>query len=252
MKELDEISKRDWRLQAITTLSEDWKSPFTGILHKKGTIVENVNFLKIRRVILKMPIPNPTAMFLNLAFNNLEKANNNLSFLKKDLNKIDLRQLDKELFDGLEYYISSIIFSYTALESFANEVIPDNYEYKIERQDKKCTEIYNKEQIERNVALKIKIGDILPKILNVEINKSGILWNKYFLMEEIRNDCIHIKSKDRKGIDPNTKDISYDHIWNRLVSNGSFENFPKISLEIISLFSKDKKIRWLKLLPYQK
>ena len=250
MQELGETSKRDWRLQAITTLSEDWKSPFTGIIHKKGTIVENVNFLKIRRVILKMPIPNPTAMFLNIAFSNLERANNNLNFLRKDLHKIDLRQLNKELFDGLEYYMSSIIFSYTALESFSNEIIPDDYEYKIERQDKKCIEIYNKEQIERNIALKIKIGDILPKILNLEFDKSGILWNNYCLMEEIRNDCIHIKSKDRKGITPSTKDISYDHIWNRLINNSNFANFPKISLEIISLFSKDKKIRWLKLLPF--
>ncbi len=250
MQELDGISKRDWRLQAITTLSKDWKSPYTGVLHKKGVIVENVNLLKIKRIVLNMPIPNPTAMFLNLAFNNLEKANNNLSFLRKDLNKIDLRQLDKELFDGIEYYISSIIFSYTALESFANEIIPDNYEYKIERQDKKCTEIYNKEQIERNLSLKIKIGDILPKILNIDFDKSGKLWNKYYLMEELRNDIIHMKSKDRKGINPDNKNISYDHIWNRLINNNNLENFPKISLEIISLFLKDKKIRWLKLLTY--
>lgn len=249
MKDINDINQRDWRLQAITTLTKDWKSPFTGHIHKKGSVVENINYIKIGKNDLTMPLPNPTALFLNLSHSSYIQAKNFFKFLiNKDITKIDLRQEEEDLFNGFEYYMASVIFAYTALESFANEIIPDEYKVELLRKDKKCTELYSKNQIERNLTLKTKLSEILPEITSREIPKDKLIWNKFIEMEKIRHDIIHMKSSDRKGLDSNTKKISYDHIWNRLINNIKLEDYSNLSVKIIVLFS-GKKPRWLQMYP---
>lgn len=251
MKEINDINKRDWRLQAITTLSKDWKSPFTGKVHKKGMIVENVNYIKILKKSLIMPIPNPTALFINLSHSSYLKAIKFLKFFsEEDFIELDLRQKEESFFNGLENLMASVIFAYCSLESFANEIIPDNYEFKLFREDNKCTELYNKEQIERNLLLKIKLGEILPDVTGIEIPKDKSLWDKFIELERIRNDIIHMKSRDRKGVDKDTMEISLEYIWNRLLNDGNIKDYSKISLEIITLFHNKKKPRWLNMYPY--
>jgi len=170
-------------------------------------------------------------------------------FSETDINKLDLRQEEKDLFNGFEYYMASIIFAYTSLESFANEMILEDYKFESLRHDKKCAELYNKEQIERNISLKTKLGEIIPEITGIELPKDEILWNKFVEMEKIRDGIIHMKSSDRKGLNRNTKEISYKHIWNRLINNVNFENYSKLSLGIIILFYNKKKSRWLQMYP---
>lgn len=250
MKDINDIKQRDWRLQAITTLTKDWKSPFTGHIHKKGSIVENTNFIKIGKNDFTIPIPNPTALFLDLSHISYLKAKDFFKFFSEtDINKLDLRQEEKDLFNGFEYYMASIIFAYTSLESFANEMIPEDYKFESLRHDKKCAELYNKEQIERNISLKTKLGEIIPEITGIELPKDEILWNKFVEMEKIRDGITHMKSSDRKGLNRNTKEISYKHIWNRLINNVNFENYSKLSLGIITLFYNKKKSRWLQMYP---
>ena len=83
------------------------------------------------------------------------------------------RERISDFFDYLEDIMSSYVFAFSALEHFVNSSIPNEYIYKIERGDKKCLEVYNKEQIERNISLetmkqkilrKIKFGLILRKL----------------------------------------------------------------------------------------
>ncbi len=251
MKNIDNINQRDWRLQAITTLSKDFKSPFTGKLHKKGSVVENVNFIKIGENDLPMPIPNPTAIFLNLSHKCYTESQKFLKFFsEKDIKQLDLRQHEEDFFNGLEYYMASIIFAYTSLECYANFSIPDEYIFKLLRQDKKGTEIYNKDQIERNLNLKVKLGKILPDILGVEFPKSENLWNRFIELEKTRDGIIHMKSSDVEGTNKGTKEISFDHIWNRLINNNELMDYSFLSKEIITLFSNTNKPRWLQNYPY--
>lgn len=251
MKDINDINQRDWRLQAITTLTKDFKSPFTGKLHKKGSVVENVNFIKIGKKELSMPIPNPTALFLNLShISYLESVKFFNFFSKKDIDNLDLRLEEEDLFNGLEYYMASIIFAYTSLECYSNFSIPDDYIFRSLRQDKKCTELYNKEQIERNLTLKVKLGEILPEITGVEFTKSENLWNRFIELEKTRDGIIHMKSSDVKGTNKETKEISFDHIWNKLVNNNESKDYSFLSKEIIILFSNNREPRWLQMYPY--
>ena len=61
------IANRDWRLQAITTLAEDFKSPFTGKLYKAGAAVEVTGYIKYKKDLVCIPVPNPVAIYLSLA-----------------------------------------------------------------------------------------------------------------------------------------------------------------------------------------
>jgi hypothetical protein len=75
MNDLDEhqsIASRDWRIQSITTLAEDFHSPWTNQVHKTGTPVYATGFLSDSNGLLQMPLPNPSAMYLSLAFRQLE------------------------------------------------------------------------------------------------------------------------------------------------------------------------------------
>jgi hypothetical protein len=60
--------KEDWRLQAYTTVAKDWKSPFTGITHKKGEPFYVSAIVKNNNLLMAFPIPNIASIFLNLSY----------------------------------------------------------------------------------------------------------------------------------------------------------------------------------------
>ena len=64
-----------------------------------------------------------------------------------------------------------LVFAYTALESFANDEIPDKFTYSVE--ETKSTEVYNKSQIERFLSMQVKLGDILPGVCSVPSPKGA-------------------------------------------------------------------------------
>ena len=69
MKKSD-IDKGDWRLQTITHLSEEWKSPWTGQISPVGTRLTVVSVIQLtNKKLLTVPLPNATAAMLNAAAN---------------------------------------------------------------------------------------------------------------------------------------------------------------------------------------
>ena len=120
----DKLNFADFRYQAITTLAKDWKSPFTGILHKKGAVVEYTAFAKFtKNQKLSFPIPNMTALLLNL-------SNKLYNESKREISNLQSRTTNQKssffvpdvtaFFDLLEKRIASVVFAYTSLEVFAN------------------------------------------------------------------------------------------------------------------------------------
>ena len=53
------------------------------------------------------------------------------------------------LFDYFESFASHVVFSFTALEAFANEAIPKEFEYEVEKKGQKA--LIKNPDIERNV-----------------------------------------------------------------------------------------------------
>lgn len=139
-------------------------------------------------------IPNEISISLSISKKSIIAAEKNLLELKKRSKKSDtIFDEDVKLaYDYLEEIQKSVVFSYKAVESFCNASIPDTYVY--QKQSKKNTEHYNKDQIERWISTSEKISKIIPKILNCESPTQQKFWNKFTKLEEIRNSIIHSKS----------------------------------------------------------
>lgn len=251
MKKLNKkLDFADFRYQVITTLAKNWKSPFTGILHKKGAVVEYTAIAKyFGKQAISFPIPNMTALFLHFSNQLYEESQSALVLLQPRGEK---KQNDKFVsdvsgfFDILEKRIGSIVFAYTALEVFANEQIPNDFIYKWKRKDDKCEEVYSKEQIERWIELNEKLSMILPDIFKVKIKKGAKAWSNFKSLKKIRDDLIHIKSKDLISV--GVKDSS---IWNKIAIK-ELPNYALVSKSLIkSFYPKEKnQPRWLKKLPF--
>lgn len=150
--------------------------------------------------------PNNVAILLSIAKKGLTKA----EILYSE--KIDPKIIDHSLFntkenknefiqnksslvaDFIELIQTSIVFSYTALEAFANLSIPEDYEYESEVNNKGILEIYNKKAIERWLPLKTKIANILPVIYETKNIEKQNFWPHFIDLEKCRHDIIHQKS----------------------------------------------------------
>jgi hypothetical protein len=201
--------------------------------------------VKFRNCELSFLEPSTTAMLLDHSYVMWFTSQNSLiesKFIKNKALNIFIDN-DKKEFDFLyilEQKMSAIIFAYTAIESFANESIPDDFIYKNERQDKKCIEQFTKIQIERFVSLDIKLGEILPQIIKVDSPKSTSIWQSYLNLKKIRDSIIHCKSSINN---------SDNEIWNELLS----ENIKNPCLEakkvigyFVSELDLDKQPAWYK------
>lgn len=244
------LDTADFRYQALTTLAKDWTSPYTGILHKKGAIVEFSAITKYTsKQLISFPIPNASAMYLKLSFQLFKES-------QEGLDKVEAKKKEGEevthvgditdFYDLLEKRLASIIFAYTALEVFANQTIPDKYVYEKFREDDRCKETYTKEQAERWVSLDEKLSDLLPNVLSLKTPKGKRTWDKYKKLKKLRDRLIHPKSKD---LHSTGKDDA--SIWN-IISAKNLDNPALIAKEVISYFVDGlaEKPRWFTKLPF--
>lgn len=151
--------------------------------------------------------PNNIALLLSISKKQLENAKEYYyEHFKKTSTEVDylthsgdkkkfIGQKSKEICDYIEMVETSIVFSYTAIEAFANISIPNGYEYK-SKTKKGIDEIYDKESIERWITLKEKISNILPSIYNVKKPTQKKWWNEFIKLENYRHSIIHQKSID--------------------------------------------------------
>lgn len=237
------IENEDWRLQAITTLAKEFRSP-SGTVHPIGTPVSQLSSIPFDGKILSFRVPSVTALFLDFAYNlhaaiDAELVSENfVEWVGKAIHYKD----ERALFDVMEIIMGEIIFSYCALESFANGMIPSTYVYTTDRDDGKCKESYNKEQIERNLSLDIKLAKILPSIMNIPSPKGGPLWNRYMNLKALRDRIIHKKTSDKTSASHKE-----DSFWRSLI-NEENKNFAIEAKNIIEHYftTEESKPRWLR------
>jgi hypothetical protein len=191
----------DWRVHATTTLAKDWLNPWSGQNVPKGTrltVCSVMNLTKKKQ--LTISLPNATAILLSAAYRSYQVAqkirheNKIDQSIKNQVVFVD----EKSSFDYMEAKIESVVMAYTALEAFANELIPDSYEYEYTKRDSQ-KEVLNKEQIERIVSLDEKLSIVLPKILSVNSPKGTRCWEEYRKLKRTRDRLIHMKSSDRRS-----------------------------------------------------
>lgn len=166
--------------------------------------MDKVVFSKRKNIKIDYFTPNNVALLLSISSKSLYDSHN---IFKNYLNPHIIRkgESDKKHFlieqskivcDYIEKVQISLVFGYTAVETFANISIPENYEYEF-IDNKGIKQIYNKEAIERWLSLKEKISKILPDIYNTEKIEENKFWSDFLKLEEYRNNIIHQKSIKR-------------------------------------------------------
>jgi len=150
--------------------------------------------------------PNNIAILLSISNKSLAKAKNifsekldpqkvNLALQNAGINKVDfLNKKSSEVCNYIESIQTSITFAYTALETFANLSIPEDYIYEVKVKTKGTKELYDKEAIERWVTLRDKLLYVLPDVYGCKKPDKQKSWSYFIKLEEYRHDIIHQKS----------------------------------------------------------
>ncbi len=150
--------------------------------------------------------PNNIAILLSISNKPLAKAKNifsekldpqkvNLALQSADINKVDfLNKKSSEVCDYIESIQTSITFAYTALETFANLSIPEDYIYQVKVKTKGTKELYDKEAIERWITLRDKLLYVLPDVYGCNKPDKEKSWSYFIKLEKYRHDIIHQKS----------------------------------------------------------
>jgi len=255
-EESEELQKLDWRMHAATTISKD-ADPNSGYQYKKGDAVKTYIEVKYSKGTVGFGVPNPIAMYLNLSHTLINKAESlfHILPLKQKVKQRQILSDDTIVFDFYESLFGSIVMAYTSIEAFANEYIPEDYNY--ERKIKDKIQILNKSDIERRVNLDEKLLNILPDIFEINFTKQSPKWEKYKILQNNRDRIIHFKSKDiypdRTQILQGAQMKLLDNIWNSLLNESIFDAH-KIAIDIISHFMNNrdtkKQPRWFKKYPH--
>jgi hypothetical protein len=170
---------------SVVFILTDKKKAYGGFVHK----VDGKNYL--------LPVPDPTLIY----FHNAQISIAKIEAAKADLlKKLDFTQklsetAIKEIYHFYGETSGFVIYLFTAIESFLNQLIPENYTYK--REFSKRTELYNKKQIQESIDFKTKIVKILNDIHSKSFFSNPtptnqLIWN----LKEFRDDIIHTKPDD--------------------------------------------------------
>ena len=122
-------SPPDWRLQAWSFTTKPFHSAEIGYTFPAGTDVVEYSYIKWERHFLGLAVPNGTAIFLNLS----RRAYKQAAALLRDESKHKVRghqTVFADSGDGINWtedMAASVIFAFTALGAFANEMIPEDY-----------------------------------------------------------------------------------------------------------------------------
>lgn len=248
VSEPPQLAARDWRLHAATATTEAWTSPNTGITHPPGTAVIRVGFLQVAEQTVAFTLPNPAAMYLSLSSTaRNEAAPRRASVVgalrtRKHFAHLTPRdEDDTPLFDCLERLAASVVFGNLAIEAFANERLPAEFQYQRERPDKRCTEVYSREQAERWLTLEEKLTRILPRIHGVASPKGAKVWEDFRWLNDLRNRCVHLKEGDWNGREPVRAAQS---VWSALLEERTLRA-PEVAAAVVRHFYPEDAPRWV-------
>lgn len=139
-----------------------------------------------------IPIPDLALVYFDFGHisNRIRKDYEKKLFEKLTSQEQVTEEASNELYHYFGAASSCIIGMFNALEAFVNSIIPDDAVY--QKKLKQETELYNKEQIQRNIGIMEKIKDLLPQILNDKFDLSSSL---IAYLKNLRDDIVHTKSK---------------------------------------------------------
>jgi hypothetical protein len=237
------VCDSDWRINLVTTLTEDTVLPWNDQFIPKGTALTTVSVVSLnKKKHLNIPVPNATAICLKIShqrYNEAREIREN-SRIDKSLKKTVTFNSDSDAICYIELMFESIIMAFTALEAFANEYIPEDYEIWEKKKNDIILEKKDKKDIERFSSTMDKFHRILPDVLGIDSPKGTKCWQNLVALKKIRDRVIHMKTDDRLSSGPEKSTI-----WNSIFR---LEQPHKQAFSVVKYFvdsTKDKP-RWYK------
>ena len=171
-RQMELLDKEDWRFHAIAPGGND------GLIMMATTE-------KLSSSIVSFGLPSAPALYLNLAHQNFRLRQ---AVDLKDLFDVHPQGVwpedHKKLFDYMGLAFSEVLFSYSAIEAFANEVIPTGFEYLYKSSKREQPQTLAKLEIERIVSLDEKLKKVLPSACGVNSPAGSKAWKPY---KDLRN-----------------------------------------------------------------
>ncbi|MEA2029729.1 MAG: hypothetical protein U9N49_12245 [Campylobacterota bacterium] len=192
----------------LKILDSRFKTPVVAIDERwdKHPTLQDIDVIAFDNNEIPLITPNIIAIHLSIS----DKSLNNAIELFDKI-KLHIKQYKKEeklpekrteimllrsklICEYLEEIQTSIIFSISAIETFTNMSIPNDFIYT--KNEAKHTLSYNKQQIEKNIPLKEKISKILQNIYNCTGLEEEKFWSNFCSLIKIRDSLIHQKTID--------------------------------------------------------
>jgi hypothetical protein len=179
-------------------------SHFIGISPEKKELFSFIPIVEDDQFFVSF-FPDPIQLYYSLAFSNYQfsvEARDSIVIQKNQKAKSPFNLINGYLYNWhLQYKISTIIFLHSTIEAFVNYIMPDDFifihEIKGAASDKfhRTIKEYNKEQTEKYIQFKDKIGLVVPQITGIDFQKQyqGI-YDDILTISKIRNDIIHLRT----------------------------------------------------------
>lgn len=223
------LDKEDWRSYAISLAG-------TGL----GAIA---TVEKVSKKHLGFALPSAPALYISLARQARARRQSidiDAAFVVHPEPQGTYPEDHKPVFDFLESFMAEVVFSFTAIEAFANESIPQDFKYEFKKA--KETKTLPRAEIERQVSLDEKLKRVLPQAYGIKSPAGTKPWEHFKELKDVRDRLIHMKSVDRRPSGP-----EHQTVWGLLLSKKSLD-CPKVALEIIGSFeSLVSNRRWFQL-----
>lgn len=178
-----------------------------------------VMFITPSMVALQINIANEALREVRALNNKIQNLHSQQKLDDGSINKL-LIEHTLEIYNFIEHAQKAIIFSFTALETFINLSIPNNFIWK--KTTSRKTEVYDKEQIERYISWKEKINLVVTDIYEVPQIKKMSFWSDLIELLDIRNRLIHIKSSDDTEV---LTDLLNKNIFKICLSSQDYINY---------------------------
>ena len=250
---LEEIKRRFWRIDTTFEAEKDYYdaarwipagSPGWVLIEEKAGGKDRRRFKNPQqgKEILNMPEPNASALMLNTARKDYERARllNEKRRTVEEVEGVDELEISDIVFDMLEEDMKAIIMAYTAIEAFANETVRPEDEIYIAKKGETIATPLCYEDFMR-MALEEKLYRILPKKLKLPpIDKNGKddTWQNYKELEDLRHAIIHMEGEGRRSNVIEKPNV----IWKRIYEAGVRWKPPAYmrAFYLIKYFSRSK------------
>ncbi|PMM74504.1 hypothetical protein BCT47_02930 [Vibrio splendidus] len=238
----------DWRLNLVSHITEDTILKWNNQKLKKGTVIKTVSVVQLnKKKLLTVPVPNATSMCLKVSYERFTQADSirQTSGIRKSIKKNQTFKSDKDAIDYAEFMFESVIMAYTAIEAFANEHIPDDFETWEPKKNAIIAERKTKSDIERFDSTSNKLSIILPQVFDSQSPKGTKYWQDFVALKRIRDRIIHMKTEDRRS-----SGHEVDTLWNQIYK---IEAPYRQAMSIIKFFVKNMDVapRWYQMCEFK-